>query len=506
MAALNASFTEGAHARIKALRALTATEEPAAAAAALAEAADAIRRTRASETDSPTAELWRAYADALDALARLERWDAGVRAADPGADAEHRAGNRNAQLAGRRLEAAQGRYGATFFPASASALAAILAAAAQLTDPDRICELKRRLAGVPLPQAHSKIKQQRRGVGASTGSREPQPMALCTIEMHGEPITHAHVIRPNVVHTVGVRVRLTHWPEWAKELRVEFLSVLQQPAQLAAPVWRLPRPTQDTDGYWTVEADGSLSFSVAQPVGQPPVSLRLAVNLLDDERSQHVPSVGYEELRLHVTDPSAGTMSGQSHLDERLLRIFETTDAGPYPDDEKLAFRRMLIGIARVAASMHVRRDYAAKANVSESEFHADLLKQLDMQPEITGRVWDGRRQGGGPTDLVHEMINAELKVEKKTAAALDTAHRYVGQPTHYAASAGAHLAILCILDMTEKTSPVGAMGNYIGLMEPALHGPTGPAYPSRVAVVIVNGNLPLPSDWAGVKIARATP
>jgi len=56
---------------------------------------------------------------------------------------------------------------------------------------------------------------------------------------------------------------------------------------------------------------------------------------------------------------------------------------------------------------------------------------------------------------------------------------------------------------MTEKNSPVGAMGNYIGLLEPALHGLTDPVFPSRVAVVIVNGNLPLPSGWAGVKVAH---
>lgn len=49
-------------------------------------------------------------------------------------------------------------------------------------------------------------------------------------------------------------------------------------------------------------------------------------------------------------------------------------------------------------------------------------------------------------------------------------------------------------------------MGNYIGLMEPALHGLTDPNFPSRVAVVIVNGNLPLPSDWAGVKVMHTAP
>ncbi len=59
---------------------------------------------------------------------------------------------------------------------------------------------------------------------------------------------------------------------------------------------------------------------------------------------------------------------------------------------------------------------------------------------------------------------------------------------------------------MTAKQAPVGIVGNYIGLIEPALHGLTDPAYPARVAVVIINGNLPLPSNWAGTKIAHNAP
>ncbi|MGH2714749.1 MAG: hypothetical protein ACRDM7_12845 [Thermoleophilaceae bacterium] len=505
MSILNGPFIAAADARAKCLRALTSTAQPAEAAAALASAADATRGTGAPETDSPTAELWRAYAAALDVLAHFERWEAGVRAADPGADAAYRAATRNAQLAGRQLEEAEGRYGASFAPASAQDLQAILNDAAQLTDPDNISGLKSRLLAVALPQPHTKAKRQQY-MGRPASAPEPDPLALCTITLQDEPITHAHVIPRNLVHKVGVRARLTVWPAWADELRIEFLSVLQQPSQLTAPAWRLRRPERDAEGYWTVQAEGALSFSVAQPLGQAPASLRLAVSLIGDGRTEHVACVGYEALQLHITDPSAGTMSGQTQLDERLLRIFESTDAGPYPDEEKLAFRRMLTGLARVAASMHVRRDYATGAEVAEDVFHRDLLKQLDMQPELTGRVWDGRRQGGGPTDLIHDMINAELKVEKNTTATLENAHRYLGQPTQYAASSGAQLTILCILDMTAKQSPVGVVGNYIGLIEPALHGLTDPAYPSRVAVVIINGNLPLPSDWAGTKIAHSVP
>src|SRR4051812_32183909 len=160
MSMLKAPFIAAADARARCVRALMSTARPAEVATELASAADATRATGALETDSPTAELWRAYAAALDVLARFERWEAGVRGADPGADAAYRAATRNAQLASRELGEAEGRYGASFAPASAQALVAILNDAAQLTNPDNISRLKSRLLAVPLPQPHAKAKRQ----------------------------------------------------------------------------------------------------------------------------------------------------------------------------------------------------------------------------------------------------------------------------------------------------------------------------------------------------------
>jgi len=50
---------------------------------------------------------------------------------------------------------------------------------------------------------------------------------------------------------------------------------------------------------------------------------------------------------------------------------------------------------------------------------------------------------------------------------------------------------------MTPKLAPPGVLANTIGWLDPALHGLDDPAFPSRVAVVIVNGNLPVPSAWS---------
>lgn len=79
----------------------------------------------------------------------------------------------------------------------------------------------------------------------------------------------------------------------------------------------------------------------------------------------------------------------------------------------------------------------------------------------------------------------------------LDRAADYMSQATQYASDGHRRLSILVILRMTPKDAPSGVLANTVGWLEPALHGLTDPAYPPRVAVVIVNGNLTAPSAWS---------
>lgn len=50
---------------------------------------------------------------------------------------------------------------------------------------------------------------------------------------------------------------------------------------------------------------------------------------------------------------------------------------------------------------------------------------------------------------------------------------------------------------MTQMTGAPGVLANTMGWLEPELHGLDDPAFPSRVAVIIIKANLPRPSDWS---------
>lgn len=112
-----------------------------------------------------------------------------------------------------------------------------------------------------------------------------------------------------------------------------------------------------------------------------------------------------------------------------------------------------------------------------------------------------GAEVGGGETDLVHDGIVAELKVEKTTTVTEDNVSRFLGQTTSYGSGLGSQLGIALVLDLSEKKHPLGHPANYVHWLKPSLHGVSDAAYPSRVAVVVVNGNTPLPSDFARKKI-----
>jgi hypothetical protein len=146
-------------------------------------------------------------------------------------------------------------------------------------------------------------------------------------------------------------------------------------------------------------------------------------------------------------------------------------------------------------------RRYYADATPDERKFQRDLLMLLDQQDALAGRVAEGSEIGGGETDLVHDGVVAELKVVKDVEVTNENAPQFLGQTTSYSSGLGAQLGIAVVLDLSPKKSPLGHPANYVHFLGPELHGVPDPAYPSHVAVLVVNGNTPLPSDYAGRKL-----
>jgi hypothetical protein len=120
--------------------------------------------------------------------------------------------------------------------------------------------------------------------------------------------------------------------------------------------------------------------------------------------------------------------------------------------------------------------------------------------------VQRGTRAAGGFLDIIHDWINAELKVAKTAAVTVETSHKYLGQAAGYAADTGSQLSILVVLDMTKTKNPPWVLENYLGFMKPALAGLDDPRFPSLVGVIIIKGSLLTPSGYSRGTGGTASP
>jgi hypothetical protein len=468
--------------------------------AALREAADKAAAVASEEDERATARAWRAFAAALKAGSRLVVWQQAVREAQP----ESRRHLESAHLLAREALAAIDLADPALAPVG-TVLTAITGVS-DATEIDAVVDELRRVP-LPLPLARPTPRFRAQARAPEQAAPEPDPIAFATFELAGEPAPDATIVRANHLVDLRLELRLTEWPEWAKELRATAVSIAGESAKF--PSFTFARPeSRDGDGLWTVAETKKLVITVIQPLGDAPLTFTLLVELAAKGRRLAVRTVGQRELYLWSSDDAPTSLfTGLEQLDVRvaeILALIHENDAFG-SDSERRAFTRFLRGLLRATLTIQNRRHYA-DARLDERRFQRDLLMLLDQQDALAGRVVEGGEIGGGETDLVHDGVVAELKVVKHTEVTKENAPQFLGQTTSYSSGLGGQLGIAVILDLSEKKNPLGHPANYVHFLGPELHGVTDPAYPSHIAVLVVNGNTPLPSDYAGERVAASDP
>ncbi|SNR86171.1 hypothetical protein [Blastococcus mobilis] len=326
-----------------------------------------------------------------------------------------------------------------------------------------------------------------------------RPIAVLLASIDGRLVTGPEVLTPHTVHELTLQVQADPWPDWAERLDAELLTHLTQ-EDITTPgfSWHRDEHTGDGDTYLQ---SGPLVLRFGLPAGRsaPPFLIRLTWRGKHDgqPRSQSLDVTGHRELRLRPFDATRDMLTDYAVFDERLLDLYERLARSGYDQDQLQAFCRLLTAICRIGLRMTWDKEYRRGARVSERKFHDDLYDRLLAEPELEDRLERGSPLALGFLDVRHDGITAELKVERKTPVTQDSAPKYIGQPTQYAAADGARLSILTILDMSPKVLPIGTPENYLFTMGPQLHGLENPEAPSLVATLIVNGNMPTPSSWS---------
>jgi hypothetical protein len=340
------------------------------------------------------------------------------------------------------------------------------------------------------------------GFGDSGGQREPAgpPVAVALVSLDGHLITGPAVLRGGQVYELSLKVQTDEWPTWAETLDAEFLTHLK-PEDVTLPHFTWRKSEHDAADTETYEQAGSavLRFSIA--AGRPGIPMMLQLTwrgTVDGKpRAECIDVSGHRELRMRPYDETRDRLTGSPVFDERLLKIYDQLATAGYDENQLQAFCRLMTSICRAGLSMTWEKRFARGSRVLEREFHDELHSRLLADPELGGRVDRNDPLALGFLDTRHDGITAELKVERRTPVTRESAPKYMGQPTQYAAADGARLSILAILDMSPKTLPVGTPENYLFTLEPRLHGLTNPEAPSLVVTLVVNGNMPTPSSWS---------
>lgn len=439
------------------------------------------------EADTVEAQFFRAYREALSIGAQLFRWDNAVRASE-------RDAARHLDAAKRRAETLQ-LAGHPLFLSLKTAVELV----ASITSPRDSETYARTVAQVPVPVRVLARRPVPRGWRRPIRP-EPEPLAVCLVRVDDQPVVHAHVVHPERLYEISVTARLTRWPGWADRLRIDLISVLDR-RTIETPVLEAERPARDPDDLWTVDMTGSLVLHAKQGLGAKPVRLTMAATLSGaNGRTRRVAVIGYRDVRIRAFDPSRDVIVGGASDDERLVEMLAALHNVDIPDGERDAFCRFFAALVRAAVAIQSDRMYRP-GRVREARFHDDLERRLRADPSLGGRIERRTPASGGFTDLVCDGIVCELKVVDDKAVTLETAELHVGQPTQYGSAVSAQLSILCILDASPKSAPVGTIGEYIGWMTPQLHGRDEPERPSHVGVIIVNGSQPRPSSWSGRRV-----
>jgi len=453
----------------------------------------------------PESRAMSLMAEALAVSYYLSKWVAGKRRATPGAE--------------RYLEAARVRASelhgllATFsaFPRFRQELTEWSVQVLAVAESQAVCALLNRLAAIPVPVLYSvdhdpygrpRGKHRRQGTDDSDGQTSegaPTPLVKLSFGIDGLEFATPQAIRSRVQYGLHVRAEGIHCPADQRILEIDFVTTMAS-ADYGLPKFVLAMPGREPRA--SAESDGHLIIRASQSDMSPPAHFTARARFVNQDRSAATPAIviGLYELRLRALDlDSYQVLSLYPSVDIQIPKILnEVRAALPdlRPSDFK-DFEQCLVYLGRYCGMVQQTGVFKGKAKVDEKkEFQRDLLEFLRMLmgPEMR----EAEAVVGGTVDLVFRNIVIELKVEYGVKDRAALRKKYTEQPAQYT-SASIPLGITCILDMTEKKHAPANIANNITLETPTLHGfeSQAPAYPLKIAVVIIDGNLKVPSDYS---------
>ena len=317
-------------------------------------------------------------------------------------------------------------------------------------------------------------------------------VGLISFALDNVAFGNPQTIEPNVLHDLTVEIRLSRWPDSAKELVLDVVSV--EPRDVyELPRFRFTRPNETAS--YILRQTGRILLRVPQAILSRPLEFAYRAWFVPESSEAQIVIEGQRSLRAQSFDPDANPQTGYREVDRRIIEIRDRARSNPGIRDQELDyFLQILAGLGRIAGQS--LQDNLFPGIWSESKFQEEIKKHLRANARIGSQLEEHPRAGGGITDLSFHQIRIELKVESEQSVTVSDAQKYFGQTTQYVAGSDRRLGIVCVLDCSPKKTAPGSVANDIDLLNvPPPGNPNG--VPILVGVVVIRGNLSKPSDFS---------
>jgi hypothetical protein len=463
-----------------------------------------LRAVAVKTAGLPEARALRLMSEALAICFYLSKWVAATRRAEVQAD--------------RFLSAAKARTASLqealaeplSFPQTQQGLSDWTSQVAAVSDVSAARDLLQGLAKVPLPVIysirHDPYPRSHRHRNSRTNenttgllsSPSPTPLVKLDFTLDGQALATPQAIGSGRQYGLRVRAQVNHCPVDQRVLELDCLTTMAASDYGICPfVLLMP----GNDRHASVEGSGHLIIRASQSLLSLPASFKVRARFVNADRSAATPAVviGYNELRLRALDQASfPILSRYPTVDIQIPKIVAEirTSLPDLPPNDLDDFLNCLVCLGNYCGMVQQTGVFKGKKVDEKREFQQHLLQH--MRGALGEDVREEETLVGGRLDLRYRRIIIELKIEDTTTDREVLRRKYTEQPTQYAAPS-IPLGIVCILDMTEKVHPPSNIANNITLETPTVHGfeNSPPTYPTNIAVVIIDANLKLPSDYS---------
>jgi hypothetical protein len=333
---------------------------------------------------------------------------------------------------------------------------------------------------------------------ASVEAKVPPLVLFVEFNIEGEPWANPHILKPQAMYNITGQLTVNIWPEGYERLSLVPISSLP-PEAFSLTITKIQfKPDQ-----LRYDLNGTVLFRYPQSSFDDTIAIKvLAIFEREGSESKYPTVVGYHQLIVKVVDANSPLLiTGFKALNKVLSDIIMClpTELPHLGETDFQNFVKLLNGVLSYQGFCAQRGVYKGMSSIKESAFRDKMIEYLTAQAYLGEQIVKEPDVAGGSVEIVFNGIIAELKVEKEISDREELAKKYGKQPVQYASGNGKQLSILVVLDLTEKKFPPAPPQNNVSIVMPTVHGfeKSDPRFPSRVILVIIDGNTKTPSDYS---------